>query len=381
MLHQDIWGHENLARLEAMPVTISRLWTQPYQLALKSALSWGKDHRLDALDHVLVGVELSNGAQGVAEAPPRPTIYGETPQSIAAIIAQDLTAIAIGQPVDSVADIQALQPKLTLVKNNHTARGALDMALYGALAQSHNTTLADLLHVAQARVRVSYILGTGTLDQVMDEVQTVYDAGVRVLKVKVGKNFERETVQIRQMQATYGSALDLYVDANQCYDLAAAQDYLPRLAELGVLWCEEPLPVTHLRARQTLRQQALMPLIADDSAFTLPELERELAFDTFDVLNIKTARNGFSEAQAMLGLAQAAGKGLMVGSQASSLLGCLHALMFAAQAGVDYPTEATFYLKTVETDPSALPITDGFIDVRQAQTALNALTTSLLTRR
>jgi L-alanine-DL-glutamate epimerase-like enolase superfamily enzyme len=190
-----------------------------------------------------------------------------------------------------------------------------------------------------------------------------------VLKVKVGKDFAREKVQIEMIRQQY-PALQLYADANQCYTLAEAKDYLPQLAEMGIQWCEEALPVQRIRDRVRLRSEAILPLIADDSAFTLEDLERELAFDSFDVLNIKTARNGFSEGRAMLRLAQAAGKGMMVGSQAGSLLGCLHALLFSGQAGIDYPTEGTFYLKVPE-QAAALRIENACIDLAQAQTVLD----------
>ena len=361
-----------------MAITIKQLSTRPHQMQLKSALSWGQGHQLDALNHVLVQVELNDGSIGLAEAPPRPTIYGETSESIAAIIAQDCAAIAVGQPLESVADIQALQHKLTLVKNNNTAKGALDMALYGALARSHNTSLSALLNITKAHVRVSFILGTGSLQTVMDEVEWIYGAGVRVLKVKVGKDFGREVAQMQQIREMYGDSLELYVDANQCYQLNEAKTQLKQLHDLGIKWCEEPLPVQYIGKRRMLRGYEIMPLIADDSAFTLPDLERELNFHTFDVLNIKTARNGFSEAQAMLNAARECDKGVMVGSQASSLLGCLHAVLFAAQEGIDYPTEATFFLKTIDDNAHLLPINDGYIDVTQAQAALTTLEDQLL---
>jgi L-alanine-DL-glutamate epimerase-like enolase superfamily enzyme len=118
-----------------------------------------------------------------------------------------------------------------------------------------------------------------------------------------------------------------------------------------------------------LRGAGIMPLIADDSAFTLEDLERELEFDSFDVLNIKTARNGFSEARQMLRRAQAAGKGIMVGSQAGSLLGCLHALLFSGKVGVNYPTEGTFFLK-VPQQKDTLRIEEGWINLAEAQALL-----------
>ena len=352
-----------------MSRTITHLWTQPYGLELRSSLSWGQGHRLETLNHVLVRVELSDGATGFAEAPPRPTIYGETAESIAAIIAQDCSDLLLGQPIDSLEDIHAAQQRLTLVKNNPTARGALDMALHMALAQAQGKTLAELLASSKQRVQVSFILGSGSDQVVLDEAQWVYEAGVRVLKVKIGKDFAREKAQIQAIRQQY-PAMTLYADANQCYTAEEARRYLPELADLGLRWCEEPLPVQQIRARAELRCEGIMPLIADDSAFSLPDLERELDFDTFDVLNLKTARNGFSEASAMLRLCQQQGKGVMVGSQAGSLLGCLHALIFSAQAGIDYPTEASFFLK-VKDGAEGPPIRDGYVLLTEAQTVLD----------
>ena len=115
-----------------MTRTIIHLSSQPYHLPLKSALSWGKGHRLDALNHVLLRVELSDGAVGIAEAPPRPTIYGETPESIAAIIAQDCSDLLLGQPVELLADIQAAQQRLSLDQGQqHSQRRARYGAAYG----------------------------------------------------------------------------------------------------------------------------------------------------------------------------------------------------------------------------------------------------------
>ena len=55
-----------------------------------------------------------------------------------------------------------------------------------------------------------------------------------------------------------------------------------------------------------------IPLIADDSAFTVRNLRRELDFDTFDVLNIKTARTGYTPSRQMLVMAHSANKGVMM---------------------------------------------------------------------
>ncbi len=355
------------------PVTIEKLVTEPYFLPLKSALSWGKGHQLKTLNHVLVKAYLSDGAMGFAEATPRPSIYGETPESVAAIIAGECTDALIGQPIESLAHLAYTDEKLALVKNNNTAKGALNMALWSAYAQSSGVSLADLLDVTQQRVRLSYILGTGSVDAVLREVAEIYAQGVRVLKVKVGKDAAAEIELVRQLRQIYGADLDFYVDANECLDSENGADFLAQMRDYGALYCEESLPVQHLQARQHFRQVSPLPLIGDDSCFTSRDVERELAFDTFDIINIKTARTGFSHSRKIMEQVQTHGKGIMIGSQASSLLGCLHAILFAAQAGIDHATEGSFFLKVAEASPVDLLVVDGFVQVNAALVALSQI--------
>ena len=351
-----------------MTVTIEKLTTQGWTLPLRSALHWGRGHQLAELNHVLVEAHLSDGAVGVAEATPRPTIYGETPESVRAIVEREFSDLLQGQPIASLNDLARADQRLALIKNNNTARGAVNMALWMAYAQSGQTTLARLLNATQARVRLSYILGTGDLDTVLAEAQAVYDRGIRVLKVKVGKDFAAELELVRHIRQAYPD-LEFYVDANECLDPVSGLDFLAQLREMGALYCEEPLPVHQLEQRRAFRAQSPLPLIGDDSCFTSADVERELAFNTFDIVNVKTARTGFSQSQAMMAQAQAHSKGVMVGSQASSLLGCLHAILFAAQAGIEHATEGSFFLK-VEDERSRLAIQDGYVLVGEAEPLL-----------
>ena len=360
--------------------TVARVLTQPYPLRLKRALHWGAGQSLLQPVHVLVGVELADGARGVAEAPPRPGIYGETVESICAIIEQELAPRLVGQVVRQRADLTRLQASLAAIRNNHTARGALDLALHGALARSRGIPLAHLIEAARPTIRLSSIVSSGEREAVLQEAQEAVAAGVGVLKVKVGRAFARDLETLRELRGMVGDGVTLYADVNECFSAENAPARLAALAQLDVRWCEEPLPVTQLQERATLRADSPLPLIADDSAFSLAELERELAQDSFDILNIKTARNGFSEAQAMEAAALARGVGVMVGSQAGSMIGCLHALLFGAREGVAYPVEGSFFLRIEDHYEGLLPIRDGQVQLAQVEAALAQVEDDLLRR-
>lgn len=360
-----------------MPV-ITRISAAPYNVPLKGALTWGSGHELRRLEHALIRVELSDGAVGFAEATPRPSIYGETQASVLHIIEAHLAPMLVGNTIDGFAAASALAARAAIIKNNNTAKGALDMALHQALAHSRGESLATYLGATRRRIRPSAIVSTGAPETVAADVAALYQDGVRVLKVKIGRDIPDETRTIADLFQSYADA-QFYVDANETLESDGAAAILTRLREMAVLHCEEALPVRQLRQRRQLRRDCAMPIIADDSAFTALDLAREIAFDTFDILNIKTARTGFSESTRMLDMCSAASKDAMVGSQASSLLGCLQAAIFAGHQAVTCASECSFFLKTDADLSLAPPIEDGWLTLEAAERSLERVQRALAT--
>lgn len=340
--------------------TVARVEGVPFRLPLTSALAWGAHSALSVAEHVLVRVTLSDGTVGLAEATPRPTIYGETTASVLGILAH----LEAGLHGLEITDTAALERVRGSVTNNHTARGALDMALHDARARAAGGTLFDTLLGPNTRVRVSFILGIAAPDEMLAEARRVVAAGVRCLKVKVGREHERDLRVIRALRDEFGPDVLLYADSNETLTPESAPAALDAMRAAGLMYVEEPLPARNLRARAALHALGRLPVVADDSCFTPADLERELDFDTFDVLNVKTARNGFTDGLNMLARAAARGKRGMVGSQASAGLGTIHAALLSTQAEVTEPCELSFVLK-LQDDLLDAPITfrDGWLDV------------------
>ena len=356
-----------------MTTTIEAIEPVPFRLPLREPLRWGAASIMQEVRHVLVQVRLSDGSEGWGEAPPRPTIYGETVDSICSVIRQELAPRLVGELLDD-STLSTLYARLQTVKNNQTARGALDMALHHALAYSRGRDLYAHLGASRPQVRVSYILGLGDIDASLAEAERIVAQGVRVLKVKVGQNWGADLQRLQRLREQFGEQVDLYVDANECFQPQNVRRRLEQLAELNVLYCEEPLPVELILARAAARKADVLPLIADDSAFSARDLRRELSMDTFHILNIKTARTGFTESAQMLNQALVAGKEVMVGSQASAGWGTVQAALFAAKPGINLPCELSFFLK-IEEDLLTRPptICDGYLDVSGlAQTKIDA---------
>ncbi len=89
------------------------------------------------------------------------------------------------------------------------------------------------------------------------------------------------------------------------------------------------------------------------------------------MLNIKTARTGYTESLAMERQALAAGKGVMIGSQASAGLGtAARRGLCGTRRGIGHPSELSFQLKLKEDIlDRPLPIRDGYLRLADADAA------------
>lgn len=340
---------------------ILKLEVIPFSLPLKSALAWGKHGQLSRAEHCLITVTLENGLQGTAEAPPRPTIYGETISSIKA-------AVSLLEPrlceLD-ITDTNSIKEVLSSLPNNNCAKGALDMALWEARAAHLEQPLIALLGGTKPHLETSFILGIANPQTMLAEAREVVQAGVRVLKVKVGRNTEADLNITQALKNEFGNHVRLYADSNETLETSTAAKSLEKMREAGLLWVEEPLPVRKIKARAELKRHAILPIIADDSCFTPADLERELDFDTFDILNIKTARNGFTDSLEMIRMASNAGKQIMIGSQASTSTGIRHAAMLASRPEISHPNELAFFLKLKTDITNTMPsLENGMMDLQ-----------------
>lgn len=111
-----------IVRVEAIPFAI------PYRKPLKFAS--GEVH---SADHVLVRVHTDEGLTGTAEAPPRPYTYGETQESIVAVIDRIFAPQIMGL---TALEREAVHEKLDRTIGNPTAKAAIDMALWDILGQA-----------------------------------------------------------------------------------------------------------------------------------------------------------------------------------------------------------------------------------------------------
>lgn len=305
-----------IAHVEAIPYVV------PYRRPARFASG-----AIDEARHVLVRVHTDEGLTGQAEAQPRPYTYGETQASIVVAVRDHLGPALEGTDPCAPAGINA---RCSFLVGNHTARSAIDLAVWDVLGQAAGLPCRVLLGGYAEDVAVAHMLSLGEPAAIVDEAVEVNERhGVAAFKVKVGREPELDLLACRAIREALPSA-DLYVDANRGWDFAAALWVGEPLHELGVLAIEEPIALEDAEGRRRLAARWDAPLQGDESCVSLAHVARALDGREVRAVSVKAARTGFTESARIIALCEAHRVPVVAGSQYEGGLGALATAHLAA---------------------------------------------------
>ncbi|MHA6782976.1 mandelate racemase/muconate lactonizing enzyme family protein [Pseudonocardia saturnea] len=307
-----------IVKIEAIPFAI------PYRKPLKFAS--GEVH---TADHVLVRVHSDDGLVGVAEAPPRPFTYGETQESIVAVIEKIFAPELAGL---SLLEREAVLARMGRTVGNPAAKAAVDMAIWDVLGRTLDVSVSQLLGGWTDRMRVSHMVGFAADDEMVAEAERVRDTyGIQTFKVKVGRRpVHLDVGACRALRTALGPDVELYVDGNRGWTPSEAARALDAMADLDLTLAEELCPADDVLGRRWLVARTSVPTVADESATTPAEVTRELLGGSATMISIKTARTGFGTSQRILHQCEGMGVEVVMGNQIDGQLGTACSVAFGA---------------------------------------------------
>ncbi|MGH2975687.1 MAG: enolase C-terminal domain-like protein [Solirubrobacterales bacterium] len=239
----------------------------------------------------VVVVEASAGGQrGLGYA------YGH--QAIAAVVGSTLSPLVVG--MDALAPPGAWATMQREVRNFGRqglcamAISAVDIALWDLRARLLGVSLADSLGRFRETIPA---YGSGgftsyTDAELTEQLRDWVKRGCRRVKIKVGREPERDGARLAVAREAIGADVALMVDANGAFDRRTAARWAERYAELGVSYFEEPVSSDDLDGLRWLRGvvPAEMEVAAGEYAWDLFELERLAG--CVDVLQADVTRCG-----------------------------------------------------------------------------------------
>lgn len=280
------------------------------------------------LEHVLVRLWTNDGLVGCAEAPARPTIYGDSVASSVAAIRDWFAPALIGRdPYDQ----ERIWHDIDRYEHNPTAKAAVDIALNDLLAQAAGAPLHRYLGGWTNKVQLSYVIGQCSPEETADRIIEIRDTyGITWFKLKVGVGFEHDLNMIETVRARAGDSVSFYVDANHAYDAVAAVKAMLSWEKYDVAWVEEPSPAADFRGRAMIARKSILPIMGDESCKTLASVTSEVSRGSCRMISLKTGGTGYRLSRKILGLCEAFGVVVVSGSQSDSDVGAIAGAHFNA---------------------------------------------------
>jgi L-Ala-D/L-Glu epimerase len=256
----------------------------------------------------VVHVEIRHGdVSGFGEAAPIER-YDESAESALGYVEEH--ADALGDDPFALDEIESHLPP-----REWAARSALDAALHDLQGKLAGLPIWRLLGLRREGPPTSWTVWLGDPDDMARRAEQA--RRFHRLKLKLGARDGRDVDRVRAVRSV--TDVPLQVDVNEYWTLDEALEALPQLGELGVEYCEQPLPAGDPDGAR-LKTESPIPIYVDEDCHRLGDVAA--CAERAHGINIKLAKSGgIREAVRMAHAARALGLGVMLGCMIESGLG------------------------------------------------------------
>jgi L-alanine-DL-glutamate epimerase-like enolase superfamily enzyme len=178
------------------------------------------------------------------------------------------------------------------------AMSAVDAALWDLKARLLDLPLASLLGMVRDGVP---IYGSGGFtsysdSQLANQLEGWASRGIGQVKMKVGREPDRDPHRVKVARNSIGPHARLYVDANGAYSRKQALALARVFEEYNVSWFEEPVSSDDLEGLRLIRDRgpAGMDIAAGEYGYRLVYFRRMLEAQSVDVLQADATRCGIT---------------------------------------------------------------------------------------
>jgi L-alanine-DL-glutamate epimerase-like enolase superfamily enzyme len=293
-----------ITAIEAIPVKV------PLKKGMTTRTAHG-DHVTS--DYVIVRVRTDDGAVGLGEATVAARWSGETSRSCVAAITELIGPALKGSDPTAVSHARAVMDRE--LKLNPFTKAAVEMALWDLSGKAAGVPVYQLLGgKVRDVIPTKMMIGAFDIPRVRSLAQEFLGWGVTCLKVKVGIDLEGDVARVAAVREIAGPKLPITVDANCGWNVTTARKALERLKPFDLLVAEQPIAPGDLASMAYLRQVGI-PIMADESVFTLSDAWNVAASHAADVISLYPGKNGGIAASIEVAhVAKAAGLVCHVGS-------------------------------------------------------------------
>jgi L-alanine-DL-glutamate epimerase-like enolase superfamily enzyme len=278
-----------------------KMTVRPYTLELKHVFTVASLSRTTT-PVVLVEIEY-DGVVGYGEAS-MPPYLGESQESVMAFLKRvDLTKYSNPFDLETIlADIDAL------AFHNTAAKAAVDIALHDLVGKMIGQPWYNIWGYDKNKApNTTFTIGIDTGAVVREKTKEA--AGFKILKVKLGKDNDKEMIE--SVRAV--TNVPLTADPNQGWkDKFYALDMIHWLKDQGVVYVEQPMAKERYDDHAWLTERSPLPILADESCQRLADIPKVVGAYSGIVIKLMKC-TGMREAHKMITLARTNNMKVMFG--------------------------------------------------------------------
>lgn len=303
----------------------------PIRVPLKKGMTAKTAHGEHAESpYVLVKVHTDTDHVGLGEATISGLWSGETQGSAVAAIREYLAPQLVGR---DARDITAARQAMDfIIKLNPFTKAAVEMALWDIAGKAVGLPVYQLLGgKVRDRVRIKLVVWARDVPGSRLMAEQHLKLGVTCVKVKVGLDPATDVARVRAVREVAGPNVPVTIDANCGWTIQQARLCLRELADVKLLFAEQPIPAGDPVALAELRRDSGVPIMADESVFTLQDAWHLTHHRAADILSVYPGKHGGIAATAeIVAVAKAAGIRCTIGSNLELGVGTAAMLHVAA---------------------------------------------------
>lgn len=288
---------------------------------------------LSAIENVLIRLRTDDGVEGIGEAVSEAKWNSTVLEAHEVLLRKYLVPAVLGKdPFDLVGIWRAMDG---VVNGQYSAKSAIDTALHDLIGRALGIPVWRYMGGAARQVIEveGPGFGIGFMDPA-DEVEMAVAAvekGCRQIELKGGhpEGWRRDLTGVEAVRKACGPDVSLKIDITEAYSLKTAMQALPRFAELGVDWVEQPLPQHALADLARLRQTVPVGIMLEETIGHPADVLLVAHMGAADAIHVKLPMlGGPSKARQIAAICEAAGLGIQAGTSTASGLAAVH--QFAA---------------------------------------------------
>jgi len=262
---------------------ITEIRTTPLLVPYKKPYYWAQG-TIDGAYVILVEVLTDQGITGYGECIGTPTATG-----IQAFIAEAAKFIVGHDPfrnahLMATAYHALFQERGTCSSPRFAGQvlAGVEMALWDIMGKAAGRAVHELLGGAVHDEICYFGFPQGeTPEEIAAEARIIANQGCKIIYVKVGKDDATDLAIVRQVREAIGPDRRLRIDPNEQWGPLTAARMIPRIAEYGIEFVEQPTDCESLSALAQVRANSSIAIAADQRVFT--------PHDAFDVCKAQAA--------------------------------------------------------------------------------------------